>query len=181
VQDGLRQAHAALEALGQGVDGLVQHAAQRHAVDHRIDAPAPLGRLQPPHAGHEVQEPPRRHVAVQRRAFRQVADGGLHRQRLTRERHAAHLDLARGRLQITGDHLHGGRLAGAVRPQKAHHLAAADAERQIVHRPQRPEILGQMPDRDPWLHACLVRKIRHSHGMSRRTPCPERAAVTAPA
>src|SRR5438477_3609247 len=57
-------------------------------------------------------------------------------------------DPARRRRHEAGDHAHGGRLAGAVRPEEAEHLAALDRERDAVDRPLRAESFHQLVDLD---------------------------------
>ena len=53
---------------------------------------------------------------------------------------------ARGGGDQGGEHAHGGRLAGAVRAEKAEHLTGGDAEGDIIDRDPLPEPLRQMLD-----------------------------------
>jgi hypothetical protein len=46
-------------------------------------------------------------------------------------------------LEQTHDHVEGGRLSRAIRPEQAHHLAAVDVEADPVHHDAVPEALPQ--------------------------------------
>src|SRR6185437_9064583 len=87
--------------------------------------------------------------------LRQVAEALAHLQRLVEHVVTRHLRASAGRRQEAGEHLHGGRLPGAVRPEKAQHLAAADGETHPVDRPGRAVVLGQSVD--------LNHHVRHGH------------------
>ena len=52
------------------------------------------------------------------------------------------------------DGMHGGRLAGAVRPDEAGHLAGMDRERHLVQRLRRAEPLTQSVNLDSRVHGC---------------------------
>ena len=82
VHDRLRQAHAAAEALGQGVDGLLEHGAELQVLDDVVEAGAAARALECAHVGDEVEEAAHRHLAVAGRALGQVAEGGLGGERL---------------------------------------------------------------------------------------------------
>ena len=79
MQDRLGKADAALEALGQRVDRLLQHRLEfglgRRAGGFRLG----FGAGKAAYLGDEGQELPGRHVAIGRRAFRQIAEVGLGR------------------------------------------------------------------------------------------------------
>ncbi|CAM5527602.1 hypothetical protein SSTU70S_03289 [Stutzerimonas stutzeri] len=139
VEDRLRQSDAALEALGQCLDGLAEHLLQLHLRDRRLD-PLALGRAtETAHLGDEFEEAAHAHVAITGRAFGQIADLALGLQRLRLDVVAEDAGAAGGRREEAGQHLHGGGLAGAVRAEKAQHLARLDAERQGIHR----RVLGE--------------------------------------
>jgi hypothetical protein len=61
---------------------------------------------------------------------------------------AADPHAAGARRQEARDHLHGGGFAGAVRPQKAQHFAAADLEVDARTAAMGPKLLGQSGDFD---------------------------------
>ena len=81
VQQRLGEADAALEALGQRLDRLVEHAAELGALDRQVDAPLRLGAGEAADLRDEVEKPGRRHVGIGRRAFGQIADMPLGRDR----------------------------------------------------------------------------------------------------
>ena len=62
------------------------------------------------------------------------------------ERQTSDAGRARSRGDQGGEHAHGRRLAGAVRAEKAEHLARGDAERDVVDGDPLPEPLRQMLD-----------------------------------
>ena len=68
-----------------------------------------------------------------RRAFRQPADLRAGKFRVFQEILAVQLDAAAVGAQRAGDHRQGGRLAGAVHAQQAHHLAALQAQAQVLY------------------------------------------------
>ena len=82
VQQRLRQADAALEALRQRLDDLLEHARQAEARDDVVEPRAAPLAGQAAHVGDEFEEGAHRHFAVARRAFGQVAHAGLGRERL---------------------------------------------------------------------------------------------------
>ena len=82
VHDRLGQTDAALEALRQGIDRLFEHAVQMQAFDHIVDALRAARAGQAAHVGDESEELARRHFAVARRAFGQIAEHALGRERL---------------------------------------------------------------------------------------------------
>ena len=89
--------------------------------------------------GDEVEELGGGHVGIGRRAFGQIADLPLRRERPGQDVVAAHDRGAGGRREEAGDHLHRRRLAGAVRPEKTQHLAGRHRERHVVDRDERAE------------------------------------------
>ena len=88
VHDRLGQADAALESLRQRFDGLLEHGVQMQALDHVVEALRAARAGQAAHVGDEGQELPRRHFAIARRAFGQVADDTLGGDRDRRPRRA---------------------------------------------------------------------------------------------
>ncbi len=61
------------------------------------------------------------------------------------ERRAEQRAVAAARLHQSQEHLHRCRLAGAVRSEKAEHLAATDVERQVGDRERAAELLARDP------------------------------------
>jgi hypothetical protein len=84
-----------------------------------------------------------RHVGIERRAFGQVADAAFRFDRFFLDIVPAHDRGAGRRGQEAGHHLHGGRLARAVRTEESEHLPLGDGERDVVHGQDRAESLGQ--------------------------------------
>ncbi|MCY1437358.1 hypothetical protein D9M71_535160 [compost metagenome] len=134
MQDRLSQADAALEALGQGLDGLLADVLQFQLRNDTSNPLAPLDTPEAAHAGDEFEEAAHRHVAIARRAFRQIANLPLGLQRLSLHIETEDARRARRRRQETGQHLHGGGLAGAIRAKEAQHLPLLHSERQVIDR-----------------------------------------------
>jgi hypothetical protein len=104
------------------------------AADGVIDTAAALVAGEATHVRDEIEELPRRHFTVAGRAFRQVTQRLLGLDRLGLHVVAADGRAARGGRQEAGEHLHGGGLARAVRPEEAQHLPGLDPEADAVHR-----------------------------------------------
>ena len=148
VQDRLCEAHAPLEALGQGIDPLAEHCLQSGARDRRVDG---LGRglaFQTANAGDETEELQRRHVGIGWGTLGQVADGGLGLELLLDDVVAANGYAAFRGGEEAGDHLHRGGLAGTIGAQEAQHLALADKQRDAAHGCEVPEPPDQVFDND---------------------------------
>src|SRR4051794_5312338 len=143
VEDRLGEPDAALEALREGLDRPMQDLLELRALDGLADPPRPLEPVQAAHGGDEAEEAVGRHVAVERRALRQVADLTLGLDRplddvVTHDRRGA-----AGRRDEAGQHPHRGRLPGPVRAQEAQHLAANEAEADVLHGVDRAEPLRE--------------------------------------
>ncbi|MCY1437419.1 hypothetical protein D9M71_535790 [compost metagenome] len=134
MDDRLGQADAALEALGQGVDGLLADALQLQLRHHPLDPLALLRATEAADAGDEFEEAAHRHVAIAGRAFRQVADLPLGLEGLGLDVETEDARGAGGRREETGEHLHGGGLAGTVRAEEPQHLPLLHIERQVIDR-----------------------------------------------
>ncbi|TPW04414.1 MAG: hypothetical protein FD124_2626 [Alphaproteobacteria bacterium] len=80
----------------------------------------------------EAQEGPRRHLAIERRALRQISHALLRAAAVLRDIDAEHLCEPVFRLQVAGDHAHGGGLAGAVGAEKTHHFTDIDGKADVV-------------------------------------------------
>ena len=119
-------ADAALEALRQRLDPLLQHRLRARscstaAATRRLAS----SRSKPRISAMKSRNARARHVAVAGRALRQVAELRFGQLGLLEHVDAGDARAAGVRLQEAGQHLHGGRLAGAVGAEKAQHLAAA--------------------------------------------------------
>ncbi len=143
VQDRLGEADAALEALGQSVDRLLQDRLEfglgggfgGALLGFRAGKAADLR--------DEIQELARRHVAIGGRAFRQIAEARLRGDGVGLDIMAADRDAARRRREIARDHLHGGGFAGAVGAEEAQHLAFGDGKVDAGDGGNGAEIPGQ--------------------------------------
>jgi hypothetical protein len=71
-------------------------------------------------------------IAVHRRLLGQITDGGLGGARVLEQVVSGDRDAPLTRREVAGEHLHGGGLAGAVRPEKAQHLALPHLEADIL-------------------------------------------------
>jgi len=134
VQQRRRQANASAIALGERLDRAVDGVAKARVLGGAADS---MTRGLPAHAarlGYKAQEAPRRHLAIERRAFGQIAHAFLRAAAILR-----HIDVEDFRdafvgFEVTGDHSHCGRLAGAVRPQETDDLSDVERETDAVHR-----------------------------------------------
>jgi hypothetical protein len=103
------------------------------------------------------------HVMVERRAFGQVADRALGLQGGAHQVDPQDPDIPRARRQVSADDLQAGGLAGPVRPEQPHDLAALKAQ---VHPGQDPELAVsalQVADTEQLVHG--RRPYRGSVGM----------------
>ena len=82
---------------------------------------------------HEVQIFAHRHVQIQRRLLRQVADVGLGLIRLLQHVVAVDFHNALRRRQIAGENVHGSGFSRAVRPQEPEDFALFHCEADMVH------------------------------------------------
>ena len=143
VHDRLRNADALLIALGQRADQFIRDIGKTAIRERVVDRRAARG------FGHAMQ--PRgevdvllyRQFAVQRWCFRQITDARFRGDRLVEQIDAANADRAQGRREIAGQHLHGGRFAGAVGAEKAEDLAAFQLEAHAVDRGMQAEFSGK--------------------------------------
>ena len=149
VQQRLRQADAALEALRQCLHRLQQHAFEprQRPPRGRRAVPAPAGVAA--HAWRRSCRKPRDgHLRVGRRALGQEAQSPPRRHAVGLHVVAADAGGAGGRDHEAGEHPHRGGLAGAVRPEEAEHLAARHVEGDVVDGGEAAESLGQPVDLD---------------------------------
>ena len=148
VQQGLRQADATLEALRERLDRLVQDGGDVRALDDLPDRPPARRSEQMAHVGDEPEVGGGGDVAVGGRSFRQVAEAALRGDRIDGHVDSADLDASGARGEEPRDHLHRGRLAGAVRSENAEHLATVHGERDAVHGEKVAEPPAQALDGD---------------------------------
>ena len=134
VHEGEREVEAALHAAGVAAHLAVGGVGQADALEQLDAAADALALGQAVQRGLEAQVL----AAGQQRVERGLLEGGAdrlaHVRALADDVVAAHARGARGGRQQRGEHEHGGRLAGAVRPEKSVDLAGLDAEVDAVHR-----------------------------------------------
>ena len=108
------------------------------------------------------EEAVRRHLAVTRRAFRQIAQHALGGDRVVHDIVPAHAGATGCRREEPGDHLHGGGFAGAVRAEEAEHAAWFEFETDAIDGGQLAVALGQLPgfDHRDVTACCLRSSIR---------------------
>jgi hypothetical protein len=83
--------------------------------------------------GEEAQEFRRRHVLIERGAFRQVSERGLRRAAIRDDGFTIDQRIPRIGLQHPGDHPHRRGLARAIRPEEAQHGALFHSKRHAAH------------------------------------------------
>jgi hypothetical protein len=146
VEQRLRHADAPFETLRQRLDRLMQNLADADQLDDPGDARPRFSAGKPPDPRDEVEKIGGRHVRIGGRAFRQIADFALRRERLLADIVAADDRRPGGRREEAGDHLHRRRFAGAVGAEKSQHLAALDLEGNAVDRHERAKMLDELTD-----------------------------------
>jgi hypothetical protein len=101
---------------------------------HRVDAcgTRPRSSINAPKAGDELQVFQRIELVVDHRLVRHPGHDALGRYRILERVDAADRDRAGVRLQQSGNHAQGGRLAGAVGAEQGIKLALLDGERQAI-------------------------------------------------
>jgi hypothetical protein len=97
---------------------------------------------------HEGQVLAHSKVGVDRRDLGQVAQAPFDLHRLLEDVEACHPGTPRTGRQIAAQNLHGGALAGAVGAQKAHNLALAHVERDILDGCEVAVVFGESLDLD---------------------------------
>ncbi len=143
VQNGLGQTDPALEPFGQRLDALAEHVLQFDLLNGALHLTLALGTSQATNTGDKFKEALDAHVAVTGRTFRQIAHLLLRQQRLGLNIEAADRRRTAIRRQKSGQHLHGGGLAGPVGPEKTEHFTRLDVKRQIVDGDVIAEAFGQ--------------------------------------
>src|SRR6202011_5167129 len=107
------------------------------------DPPLRLAAGEAADPGDKVEKVGGRHVRVGRRTLGQIADTLLGGDRMRGDVVAADHRSAGRRGDKARDHLHRRRLAGAVRAEKAQHLAARHGKGNVVDRLERAEMFSE--------------------------------------
>jgi hypothetical protein len=118
------------------------------SADPLLDAPAARRPVEPIDPAHEVEVFVDSQVIPQREALCHIAELAAHRLRLARHRMTEHRRRAARRHQQPAQHADRGRLAGAVRTEKAVDLRARHVEVDPVHRDHRAEVARQSARRN---------------------------------
>ncbi len=142
----LGDADPALEPLRQCFDRLMHDLADPDHLDDAADAPRCFVAREASDVGDEVEKVGRRHVRISGRALGKITDVPLRGDRLRRDIVAADYRCAGGGREKTRDHLHRRRLAGAIRAEKAQHLALRHRKGDIVDGNQRAERFDEVSD-----------------------------------
>ena len=133
-QQGLGDAHPLAVALGQVADEPALHAGEHGEPGHPLQLLLPVPGGDPLQGGGEGEVLLHRHVGVEGRLLRQVADAALGRLGLLGHAVAVHQDLPLGGAQVAGHDVHGGGFSRPVGAQEAVGLASLHREAQVVHR-----------------------------------------------
>src|SRR5712692_79477 len=134
-------AHAAGVAGKEVVAALMQVEELQQCVDPAV-AKASLDMVE---VTRKLQELSGAQLVVEGRGIRHVPDPGLCPLRLRHDVDARHFGGAAGGAQQAHQHLDGGRLAGAVGPEKAEQLPGSHLEVQVLHGREAAVALGQEP------------------------------------
>ena len=142
---GLGNAHALLVALGQVADKPVKDVLNLHQPADFLDMllPGELGLFQ---LVHKIQVFLYRHIHVQGRQLRQVANHLFHLARLLQGVLARYSHLAGGGGEVACDDVHRGGLASAVGPQEPNNGALLDFKTHAVQRQVLAIALGEVLD-----------------------------------
>jgi hypothetical protein len=148
MNDALGEAGAVTVPLGERVHALIAHAVEEAQVQHTVDRLRALRTVQPAHLGAEAEEARHRHVGVERRVFRQITEALFRLLGVLQHVNAAQADAAAGGAEVACDHAHGGRFAGAVRPEEAEHFSFFHGEGNIIDGHLGAEYLDEVFDLD---------------------------------
>ena len=153
MQDCLGKSDTAFIALRQGFNRLPQHLFQRQFFNRGIDPTVLFGAIEPTDGGNKPKVGLWRHIAICRRAFRQVSHTPLHRHRVVHDIYATDLRPARRWFQKAGDNFHRRRLASAIGAQKPQHLATRYGHGHVIDSDQVSKFFGQAFESDQYGHA----------------------------
>ena len=139
-----RQRQALADAKRQRIWKAIDDLEEVESFYHFPDTAFDRIRCEPEQARMQFEVLPDRQLGIEREGLRHVADAAA-------DIHVVGIDLvaeqpgcAFARRKQSGQHLHGGRLAAAVRPEKAEDLAAGNAEADIVDRGEIAEPHGEL-------------------------------------
>ena len=148
MQNGAAERQPLLPAAGERRHQRLLATAEPGHVDGE---PHALGKLVARHAvdaAEEAQVFLDGEIAIERKFLRHVADVLAHPLRVAHHIDAGDENAPRARPQQAAEDADDGRFAGAVRAEKAHDLAVADAEADIIDGDEIAEALDQMLDAD---------------------------------
>ncbi len=148
MQDGLGHPDPLVITAGEGGDDLVRLGPQPRALDGLADRGGTLGGRQTVEGRLVLQGIDHRHFRVQGAVLRQITDALLDLAPLLAEVEPVDADVPGIRLQVAGEHLHHGGLAGPVVAQQTHDLGATDVERDMVHGLQVTIAAGESSNLD---------------------------------
>ena len=148
VEDGLGEAHPLAVALRELADEGVAHVAHPGLPDHVVDLPAAILGGDPLDLGAEAEEVQDRHVRVEGRGLRDVADPPLDLEGGLEDVVAPHPRGPVGGRQVAGEDAHRRGLPGPVGAQEAQDLPLLDAEGDPVDRGMAAVPLGEVLDLD---------------------------------
>ena len=130
----LRHAHALLVALGEVADQAMAHIGDLDQVVKIIQMRFLALAAHFLDFADELQVFFYRHIHIQRRQLRQVADAAFGLARLLQDIHSVDQDLSLAGGNIAGNHVHRGALARTVAPQETQNFALVDRKGNIVDR-----------------------------------------------
>ncbi len=175
VDQRLAQADALAITVRQGADVLAEHTRQTAHLDDLFHALFEGRLVELSDIGDEFEVVQHAHVAVQRRALRQVTHTLTNRQRVVEHVVAMHAGRALGGRNETSQDAHSGRLAGTIWSQKANDFALAHLEANFVEGPRRAEALAQTLGLDH--HVTRQGKLPPQR-VAMVAPCGRRATAT---
>src|SRR5436309_14142311 len=155
VQQPTGDLEAALHATGERLHQVIAPLPQLEHSEQRL-APrsSDLTRHMVQHAV-DIHVLPRRELAVETRILEDDAEPLADVGPMRGDVESVELERARRRMQQGGEHLDGGGLAGAVRPQERENLPGADVEGDVVDGHDGAERLDDVLDPDDWAIAHL--------------------------
>ena len=120
--------------FGKKLNQAVAHIRRARALHHRLNGFLPLSTRNALRFGNKAQVFLRRHIKVQRRDLRQIADAALRRDRFLKNIVPVDRDGALRCGKAAGQDVHGCGFPSAVRPEKAIDFALLHGKAQIIHR-----------------------------------------------
>ena len=141
----LRDAHALLVTFGKVADEPLAHALNAHQAANfgNVRFTLQLAFFQAPD---ETEVFVHRHIRVKRRLLRQIADAALGGDGVFQNIHAVDFHRALVGRQVTGENIHGGGFARAVRAEKTENLAVVHFKADVAHGADFTIPFGEMAD-----------------------------------